>query len=419
MSERDDHPLVEVPVGGVPSNRQPAALRVVWRNHWVRAVTYTLLIALIAYQLYVTRGSYMFALQVGLIGFVLAYILNPLVELLMRLRMRRSFAVGITYLLVLGLISVGSLVIAQVVTEAANFVTLVPAAFDTLSNIVASVQAWVVGWLDRLPGFLSDRFGVIDPEGVISEQIRERLVTIMQDMGTSFGAALERLLSGGPGVLFSGATAVISVTLQIALIVLASVYFLYDYPRFTANFRRYVPVRNRPVIADVTEKLDVAVGGYLRGQLLITTILGVLIWLGLTIIGVPLATAIAFIAALFNMVPYLGPVIGAVPAILLGLTVSPLTAVLAIVVFVVANQLEGNVLSPMILSRSTNLHPVTVLLAIMTGLGLYGIVGALLAVPTVAFLKVVMEDYVLRRPEFASVPPPAVGLPEEEPDDVY
>jgi len=419
LSQREVQPLDEVPVGGVPSNKQPAALRVVWRNHWVRAVTYTLLIAVVAYLLYDARARYMFALQVGFIGFILAYVLNPVVELLMKLRMRRAFAVGITYLLVLGLIGAGSLVVTQVVTEAGKFVTLVPAAFDTLSRLVTDTQSWVIGWFDRLPGFLSDRFGVVDPDGAITEQIRGRLVTVMQDLGTSFGAAMEKVLTGGPGVLFSGATAVISATLQIALIVLASVYFLYDYPRFVANFRRHIPVKYRPVLADVSEKAEVAVGGYLRGQLLITTILGVLVWLGLTIIGVPLATAIAFIAALFNLVPYLGPVIGAVPAVLLGLTVSPLTAVLAILVFIAANQLEGNVLSPMILSRSTNLHPVTVLLAIMTGIGLFGLVGALLAVPTVAFLKVIMEDYVLKRPEFAFVPPPPVGLPDDVPEDRY
>ena len=135
--------------------------------------------------------------------------------------------------------------------------------------------------------------------------------------------------------------------------------------------------------------------------------------------SVPLATAIAFIAAVFNLIPYLGPVIGAVPAVLLGLTVSPLTAVLAIVVFIIANQLEANILSPMILSRSTNLHPVTVLLAIMTGLSLYGLVGALVAVPVVALFKVLIEDYVLMRPEFASVPPPPLGVADEEPDDPF
>src|SRR5690606_18103552 len=134
--------------------------------------------------------------------------------------------------------------------------------------------------------------------------------------------------------------------------------------------------------------------------------------------GVPLATAIAFIAAVFNLVPYLGPVVGAVPAVLLGLTVSPLTALLAVGVFIVANQLEGNPLSPMILSRSTNLHPVTVLLAIMAGLGVYGLVGALLAVPLVALSKVLLEDYVLRRPEFVTVPPPPIDGEHFDGDEV-
>src|SRR5690606_15715576 len=151
-------------------------------------------------------------------------------------------------------------------------------------------------------------------------------------------------------------------------------------------------------------KADVAVGGYLRGQLLITALLGLFIWIGLTIIGVPLATAIAFIAAVFNLVPYLGPVVGALPAVLLGLTVSPLTSLLAIGVFVIANQIEGNLLSPLVLSRSTNLHPLTVLIVIMAGLGMFGLVGALLAVPTAAFAKVILDDYVLSRREFASVP---------------
>src|SRR5690606_12247263 len=90
------------------------------------------------------------------------------------------------------------------------------------------------------------------------------------------------------------------------------------------------------------------------------------------------------------------------------LTISPLTALLAIGVFILANQLEGNLLSPLILSRSTNLHPVTELLAIMAGLGLYGLVGALLAVPLVALAKVLLEEYVLRRPEFQTVPPPPI-----------
>jgi len=142
--------------------------------------------------------------------------------------------------------------------------------------------------------------------------------------------------------------------------------------------------------------------------------LGVLIWVGLSILGVPLATAIAFVAAVFNLIPYLGPIIGVIPAVLLGFTVGPWTALLAAAVFLVANQIEGNVLSPLILSRSTNLHPVTVMLAIMAGLGLLGLLGALLAVPTVALAKVVMEEYLLGRPAFQEVPPPLVADDTDE-----
>lgn len=393
---------------GLPANRQLPALVFAWRNPWVRAIVYLALIAVLILILYRARNGYVFALQVGFFGFVLAYLLNPVVGLLMRLRLNRVLAVVVTYLLLLVLLGLGSLLISRVVVEAASFVNLIPDAFDRLTEMAAGVQAWATSWLERLPFIFSESPSGFDPEGLLGTELRDRFIELLQEWAGALATLLEDLLTRGPSMLFSGASAVISVTLQIALIVLASVYFLYDYPRFTANFRRFVPVAQRPLLTDIGEKADLAVGGYLRGQIFITSMLGVLIWVGLSIIGVPLATAIAFIAAVFNLVPYLGPVIGAVPAVLLGLTVSPLTAILAVAVFIVANQLEGNVLSPMILSRSTNLHPVTVLLAIMAGLGLHGLVGALVAVPLVALSKVLLEDYVLKRPEFATVPPPAI-----------
>lgn len=382
-----------------------SALRWAWRHHWVRAVVYMVLIIAVLVILWRARAGYMFALQVGLFGFLLAYLLNPFVTFLQRLRLRRGWAVVITYLLLGGLITFGSMLVGQVVTEAASFINLLPDAFDNLSRIFGNLQSRVLTWLDRIPFLLSGSMGEVDPQGLVGDEIRDRIVTALQQLGQDFSQLIAGWISQGPGLLYTGASVVISTTLQIVLIVLASVYFLYDFPRFVTQFRRFVPTKYHSIVSELTEKADVAVGGYLRGQLLITSMLGVFIWLGLTILGVPLATAIAFLAAVFNLVPYLGPVIGAVPAVLLAFTVSPLTALLVIVVFVIANQLEGNLLSPLILSRSTNLHPLTVLLAIMAGLGLFGLVGALLAVPTVAFVKVVLEDYVLSRREFVTVPP--------------
>src|SRR5690606_21125716 len=134
-----------------PAEEQLPALRWAWRHPWVRAVVYLVLIAMAALVLWRARAGYTFALQVGLFGFLLAYVLNPFVGLLMRLKMRRGFAVFITYLLLAGLVALGSMLVGQVVSQAANFVNLLPDAFETLSRIFSNVQGRVLSWLDRIP----------------------------------------------------------------------------------------------------------------------------------------------------------------------------------------------------------------------------------------------------------------------------
>lgn len=394
--------------GSGQGERDRTAFEIVWRSPWVRVVTFVLLAAVVVAVLWRLRGAYGFALQVGVIAFIIAYILNPIVEFLQRIRISRPVAVVIVYFLLLNLLALGSVLVSQVVSETGRFVNLVPAAFNSLTELWGRLQLWFSGLLANLPQAVADRLGLQGTDSQVTQQIQEQVVTFLTQLASSLQATLEQILKGGPGFLITGATAVISTTFQVVLIFIASAYFLYDFPRFTANFRRFVPVRWRALYEDVTEKADHAVGGYLRGQLLITATVGLIIWAGLSIIGVPLATAISFLAAIFNLVPYLGPIIGVTPAVLLGLTVSPLTAILAVGVFILANQLEAHALSPLILSRQTNLHPVTVLLAILAGVGLMGLVGALLAVPVVALTKVLLEDYLLDRPAYRTVPPPLV-----------
>ena len=392
------------------------ALELIWRYPWVRAATYLVLGVMVVAILWALRGQYAFALQVGVIGFVIAYVLNPVVEAMGRIRIRRAFAVVIVYLALIVLLVFFSILLTQVVVELSRFVNLIPTAVESGAAQIGRLGAWTQTLVDRLPAFLTERFGVGGGDE-LALQFQEQLSQLLENTTEALLQLLERLVTGGPAVLLTSATSIISTTLQVFLILLASGYFLYDFPRFVANFRRFVPLRWRPISDDLTAKADLAVGGYLRGQLMITSILGVMIWIGLSLIGIPLATAISFLAAIFNLVPYLGPVVGAVPAVLLGFTVGPWAALLAVVVFVAANQLEGNVLSPMILSRSVNLHPVTVLLAIMAGLGLLGFLGALLAVPVVALLKVVLEDYLLKRPAYTMVDADPPGVEERPPDD--
>lgn len=410
------------PSGRIPAAEPPGPDRnvfeIVWQSPWVRAFVYVVLIVLVVWTLWALREGYAFALQVGVIGFVIAYILNPVVEALRRARLPRPLAVVIVYVVLLNLLVLGSVLVAQVVTQLTTFIGQIPEALERIAASFAGAQARLQGVADNLPGFLSnlsERFGIeVDETGDgLAQDVQEQIQGVLTGAARQLVELLQNLLERGPGLLVSGATSIISTTLQVFLILIASAYFLYDFPRFTTNFRRFVPLRYRDVYSDLATKTDRAVGGYLRGQLLITAILGVMIYIGLSILQIPLALAISFLAAIFNLVPYLGPIIGVIPAVLLGFTVSPLTGLLAVLVFVVANQLEGNVLSPMILSKSVDLHPVTVLLAITVGLGLLGFVGALLAVPVVALVKLILEEYLLDRPAYVG---PVEGPPEGPPD---
>lgn len=396
--------------------RNPTAFEIVWKNVWVRAAVQLVLLVLLIWVLIDFRRYYAFALQTALIGFVVAYILNPLVEGLGRVRVRRAPATVLVYILVIALFVFGTYLLTQVVTELGRFVQAVPRALDALVPLITNASDFFSSWRERLPDSLAERFGAGAGGTNVSQEVEARITRLFQQAADGLTTLLENVLNRGPGFLLSGATGIFSTTLQVFLILVASAYFLNDFPKITANFRRFIPLRYRPFYEDVGDKADRAVGGYLRGQLLIALVMGVFLFIGLSLIGINLALAISFLAAVLNLVPYLGPIVGAIPALLLALaTQTPFTsALLVIVLFVVANQLEGNLLSPFILSRSTNLHPVTVLIAITFGLGAFGLVGAIFAVPGAALIKVLLETYLLNRPAFTGAGRGVAVTPADE-----
>ena len=384
-----------------------SAYEYVWRSPWVRAVSWTILIAAVITVLILLFPRYSFVLTVAVVGFMVAYLLHPLVEKLHSWRVPRVLAVILVYLGLLGVLVLGSILIAQIFGQLGTFVQEIPDAVDEASETVSRITGWFTNMLAGFQSFIANQAGFESAEQ-LGDTMRDQLSKVLERSTTSLGDVFDKLLAGGPGFLLGGATSIISGTAQVIFILLAGAYFLWDFPRITANFNRLVPPRWRPLYHDVTAKADRAVGGYLRGQILVSTVLGLVIWLGLALLKVPLALSIGFIAAAFNLVPYLGPIIAAVPGILLALSVSPLTALLAVIIFVLANQLESNVLSPIVLGKVVDIHPLTVLFAIMAGLSLFGLLGALLAVPVTTFVKLVYEDYVMTNSLYAG----ADGTPE-------
>ncbi len=396
------------------------ALEVVWSNPWVRVASYSILGALVVVALWQFRHAYGFALVVALASYIIAYILNPLVGLLQRIRVGRPVAVVLVYLLLLQLLVLGSFLIGQVIAQLGEFARLLPAAINALTpQLIGAID-----WLQAQSTGLLELLGAeVEPAENGVEAVLP-IITVGQQMLADFFAQatdllrelLQRLLAEGGDLLFAGVAGVVAGGVQAVFILLVSAYFLYDFPKFGAALMRYVPVRWRPVTRDVLSKTGRVVGGFLRGQLLIVLLMGLTFYVGLSLAQVPLALSISFFAALFNIVPYLGPIVGTVPAVLLGLTVSPWSALGALAVFVIANQLDTHLYSPLVFGKTTNIHPVTVIISILAGVGLLGIVGVLLAIPSVALSKVLLEEYLLKRPAYLEPTAPSELVEKPMPD---
>ena len=321
--------------------------------------------------------------RLALLSYLFAYLFNPLVEWLVGRRFlqtrgikpfARAIAVTVVYVIVIIFLIIASLVIATLIQQLIVFARQLPTLFTSFENTLN-------GWLANLQQV---------PE---LKDVLKNVTQTIQDGLSSLVAKLLEFLQGSGLNLISRAVGVVGNVFEYFLVFVLGGYMLFAFPAIGKTLVEVFPVRVQPVILELSKDVSTAVGGYIRGQIIIALSIGVLIGLGLTIIGLPLGLAIGFIAGLFNIVPYLGAVIAITPAILLALPSGLLKIVLVGVVFTVVNQLESHVFAPQILSKSTDLNPISIILAILSGLALGGVLGALLAVPLVALAKLLIRKY--------------------------
>jgi len=205
--------------------------------------------------------------------------------------------------------------------------------------------------------------------------------------------------------------------LGLILIPLMCYYFLVDADKFKSAFKRLFPRHYNERIETTISLMNVMLGNYVRGQLTLSLIMGVLVTLGLTACGVKYALLLGVIAGIAELVPMVGPIIGFVPAALLALATSPVKLLLVVILYAGLHLLENNVLVPRIMGRQMDLHPLTVIIAMMVGAQVFGLIGLLLALPATAAGKIALNILVFRREEFAAAGVPGCGAAPAEPRD--
>ena len=171
------------------------------------------------------------------------------------------------------------------------------------------------------------------------------------------------------------------------------IYLLISGKKFLVEVANLLPnAQARKRFLSVSQEVSDKLGYWLRGQVVLCIIIGVLAFILLTILRVPFALTLAIVAAIFEAVPMVGAYLGAIPAVLVAVTISPIRALLVVVGFTLIQQLEGNLIVPQVMKRAIGVHPMIILLAALMGGTLFGFVGVLIAVPVTAAASVIWSS---------------------------
>jgi len=301
-----------------------------------------------------------------LIAVAVVYLLNPVVSALERRGVPRVAGAGIVYLLFLCVVA---LIISLLVPVVARQVSQVVEHFpDYLADAQASVRR-VAGRFGQEPDFRLD-----------ADQVRQWL------SAEDNRQTVTRYLTG----LRSVTTSLLSGLIIFVIGPVMAFYLLVDLPRLERGAMALIPPGRREEVRGLMDRIGQAVGGFFRGQLLVALFVGVASSIGLWAIGLPFWLLVGMVAGVFNLVPLVGPFIGGGLAVVIALiSGQPLKAVWAAVVLLVVQQIDNHLISPNVMGRTVQLHPVVVMLALLVGASFAGLFGMLVIVPLVAVAKIV------------------------------
>lgn len=279
------------------------------------------------------------------VAFILVSALSPIVDKLTSWKLPRPLAIIVVFVVlistIIGLLTLG---ITPLVSQTSN---LFQALGEVISNLIKS------NYVDQ-------------------SVIRDELSTLSHQIVGFSLSLVENLV------------AYVSV-------VVITFYMLLDKPKFEGMLTSFF-VNRQEKIKRLLNKIEYKLGAWLRGQLILSLTVGLLVYIGLTLINMEFALPLAILAALLEAVPVIGPIISAIPAILLALTVSPFLAAIVGGLYLAIQQLEGHIIVPQVMKRAVGLNPILVILAVAVGGRLLGIGGAFLAVPIAVVIQVILEE---------------------------
>ena len=305
------------------------------------------------------------------IGLFIAWLFDPFVKWLSKKKIKRGLGTLITYIIIIGVIGI---IIGSIV----------PILSDQLNEIVKIVPTD----FDNIKGWINDIFNNLkNIDNFDADAVKIQMFDKIESLGTDLTESLPSMLVSFVSSFFSGIG-----TFIVGLVI--GFYLLMSFDNASGLMLTWLPKNWQEDTKELFGELDLTLRRFIKGALLDSFVVFVVTSIGFSIIGLRAPLLFGLFCGITNIIPYAGPYIGGIPAALVGFSMSPLTGILTIIVLVIIQTLEGNFLQPVIMSKSTKLHPVTIILGLLIFGYFFGILGMAVATPVISCLKTIFTFFV-------------------------
>ena len=302
------------------------------------------------------------------IGFIIAWLFDPLVGWLQKKKIPRILGCIIVYLLILG----GLFLLLYL---------LIPTFIDQIKDFVGTIP----DLLKQLKGLIDKLFQTFgNTTNINVGGIKKEVYEIIEKFGLTLTTSI-------PSALLNVSKSIVSGAVSFVLGLMIGFYMLFDFDKLNKKITNLIPKKWRKNYKELGTRLNDSLRGYVQGLLSIMALVFITQSIGLTLVGLKAPLIFALFCAITDIIPYFGPYIGAIPAVLVAFTISPLTGVCCIIAIVIVQLLENNFYQPLIMGHTMKLHPVTIMVGLLLFQHFFGIIGMIIATPVIAAFKVIFK----------------------------
>ena len=298
-------------------------------------------------------------------GLIIAWLFDPLVRKLQNKKIPRIIGCFISYIIVLSIIIlVGYLFIPSFTNQIKDFASAIPDILDDLTDFIARVV---------------NRF---DTNNTINiSKLKKQIISTVTDYSTGLATNI-------PKYALSIGKSIVSVGVNFGLGLMVGFYLLYDFNKINGKIESVLPINWRDNYNELVQRINTSLRSYVQGVLIVMLLVFLTQSIGLTLAGLKAPLVFALFCAVTDIIPYFGPYIGGIPAVIVGFTISPITGICVLISIIIVQLLENNFYQPLIMGHTMKLHPVTIMLGLLIFQHFFGIIGMVVATPVIACLKI-------------------------------